>query len=85
MKFKLIHPDDEIEAIKFTGKNSDEIRELIGVKRARFDGNNRLFIGNHSSYRAVSIGEWVVLRPAGTVSSVTDEYIRHNYEETGEQ
>jgi len=80
MKFRLIHPDDEIEAIKFTGKNGEEIRELIGKKRARYDAAGRMFIGNYETYRAVDIGEWVVQRPSGAVSSVSDDYIRHNYE-----
>ncbi len=86
MRYRLRTPDQEISAIKYNGKNGDEIRELIDDdKKVRFDAQGRMFVGNYKSYVPVNIGEFVGVNKLGEVRRLTADFLYLNFLEVHDE
>ena len=63
MRYRKVVQEEFVDAVKWTGKNIDEIKELVGnEKKVRFDAGGRMYVGNFQTYIPVEVGEFVVMR-----------------------
>lgn len=63
MRYRKVVQEEFVDAIKWNGKNIDEIKELVGnEKKVRFDAGGNMYVGNYQTYIPVEVGEFVVMR-----------------------
>jgi hypothetical protein len=80
-----------VEAIRFDGKNGDDVLKFIGKKYGKKIGDDALelrVLGEHpqSPKLSVSVGQWVLKQPTGSpVTVVNDGDFKGQYEKTDKE
>ena len=92
MRYRKVIQEEFIDAIRWTGKNTDEIKELVGdEKKVRFDSGGRMYVGNFQTYIPVEVGEFVVMRDSKTdkgrqfITKWSQDMMDANYEPIDEE
>lgn len=72
MKAKYQRKPDEVDAVRWTGENEDEIKDFIGDHRQVFTGHDRILIPHTGGIASAVVGEWIVKHPNGGLTVLSD-------------
>jgi hypothetical protein len=74
---------DAVDAIHYIGVNEEQVMEFVGRgKLAHYGNGTQLMIpiGGNTGVMIVSVGDWVIKHPDGTVSTASDATFTATYE-----